>query len=231
MMGIKQVRMVALIGLGMTALSGCATTDVATRNAPFEALAEAVGAEAPAPSMKVVSYEAQVPETLRVSEANSYYPAADIVWRGEPLGDRHQQVKKIFDEALARGTKGSKGEVPVLLEVEVHKFHALTEKARYTIGGRHEIIFVMHFLDPKTREPVAEPRRIDATFEGFGGARAIAAERNGITQRKRIEDHLTAVFRRELGIGGPSKPNPVKPDVVSRNAVAPLSGNGTGGLF
>lgn len=224
---MKHVRMVALIALGMT-VSGCASIDVASRNAPFEA----PSAAATATAMKVEAYEVRVPRTLKVSEANSYYPSGDIVWRGEPLADRHEQVKRIFEESLDRGSKGSNGSVPVLVDIEVKRFHALTEKTRYTVGGRHEIVFVMNFLNPETRQPVAAPRTIDATFKGFGGARAIAAERNGITQKVRINNQLTAVFQRELGITG----TPVTesaPDLVSRNVTAaPLkAGDRTTGLF
>jgi hypothetical protein len=31
-----------------------------------------------------------------VSEENVYAPEAEIVWRGEPEGDRHAQVAQIF---------------------------------------------------------------------------------------------------------------------------------------
>lgn len=223
---MKHVRMVALVVMGM-AVSGCASLDAPSRNAPFEA----PSAAAVTPSMKVVGFEVRVPRSLKVSEANSYYPTGDIVWRGEALGDRHAQVKKIFDESLARATQGSNGKVPVLVDIEVKRFHALTEKTRYTVGGRHEIKFVMHFLNPETRQPVAEPRNIDATFKGFGGARAIAAERNGVTQRKRIGDRLVSVLQKELGIGAAT--NAPAADVVSRNVTeAPLkAGDPTGGLF
>lgn len=223
---MKRVRMVALVVLGM-AVSGCATVDAPSRNAPFEA----PSAAAVTPSMKMVGFEVRVPKTLKVSEANSYYPTGDIVWRGEPLGDRHAQVKRIFDESLGRVAQTSNGKVPVLVDVEVQRFHALTEKTRYTVGGRHEIRFVMRFLNPETRQPVAEPRSIDATFKGFGGARAIAAERNGITQRKRINDRLTSVMQKELGISGTAQAPAA--DVVSRNAAAtPLkTGDATSGLF
>lgn len=223
---MKHVRMVALVVLGM-AVSGCAGVEAPSRNAPFEA----PSAAAVAPSMKMVDFSVRVPAKLKVSEANSYYPTGDIVWRGEPLGDRHAQVKRIFDESLTQVKQASGGKVPVLVDIEVTRFHALTEKTRYTVGGRHEIHFVMHFLNPETRQPVAEPRKIDATFKGFGGARAIAAERNGVTQRKRITDQIIAVVQQELGAaGGAVAPGD---DVVSRNmSGAPLkAGDPTSGLF
>ena len=228
---MKHVRMVALIAMGM-AVSGCASLDVASRNAPFEA----PSAAATTPAMKVEAYEVRVPKSLKVSEANLYYPSGDIVWRGEPLGDRHAQVKQIFEESLARGTVGANGSVPVLIDVEVRRFHALTEKTRYTVGGRHEIKFVMNFLNPETRQPVAEPRKIDATFKAFGGARAVAAEQNGVTQKARISSHLAGLFQKELGVSVAKKPTsaqpiPVQSDVVSQNAVPLLTGGMTAGLY
>lgn len=231
---MKHVRMVAVIALGM-AVSGCGSMDVASRNAPFEA--PTAMAVSPVAQMQVQSFEVRVPRSLKVSEANAYYPSGDIVWRGEPMGDRHAQVKRIFEDSLAQGASGSRGAVPVLVDVEVKRFHALTEKTRYSVGGRHEIMFVMNFLDPETRQPVAEPREIDATFKGFGGARAIAAERNGITQKVRIHDKLTSVFQKEFGITGvPVQTAPAAPDMpeaVARNAMdGPLgAGPRTSGLF
>ena len=162
-----------------------------------------------------------------------YYPSGDIVWRGEPLGNRHAQVKKIFEESLARGAVGSNGQVPVLVDVEIRRFHALTEKARYTIGGRHEIQFVINFLNPETRQPVAAPRKIDATFKAFGGARAVAAEQNGVTQRIRISNHLAGLFQKELGISAARNTAPVQPiPVVSQNATTLLGdAEKTSGLY
>ena len=183
--------------------------------------------------MTVAAYEVRVPNSLKVSEANAYYPSGDIVWRGDPMGDRHLQVKKIFEDSIARGSVGANGSVPVLVDIEVKRFHALTEKTRYSVGGRHEIKFVMNFLDPETRQPVAPSRDIDATFKGFGGARAVAAERNGITQKLRIHNQLTAVFQHELGVTG-TPVREIVPEAVSRNLTisGPLkAGERTTGLF
>jgi hypothetical protein len=225
---MKHVRLVAAVILGMS-VSGCATMDIATRNAPF--VAPTAGAAAVAPSMKVVSYDVRVPHSLKVSEANSYYPAGDIVWHGDPMGDRYAQVEKIFDESIDAGIKKGAGKLPVVLDIEVTKFHALSEKTRYTIGGRHEIRFVMNFLDPKTRQPVAPARKIDATFKGFGGARAVEAEEKGLTQRVRIVSHLTNVFRHQLGLDE-QPPAAAQPDMVSRNLQRPLSTSGSSaGVF
>ncbi len=226
---MKHVRLIAIIVLGM-AVSGCSTLDVASRNAPFEGPA----AVATAPEMKVEAFQVRVPRNLRASEANMYYPSGDIVWRGEPLGDRHAQVQKIFEDSLSLGTQGADGAVPVVLDIEVKRFHALTEKARYTVGGRHEIEFVVNFLNPETMQPVAEPRKIDATFKAFGGARAVQAEQNGVTQKRRITSHLAGVFQKELGVSDGKREDLVanRIPVASRSTATPLgAGDRTNSLF
>lgn len=224
---MKRVRLVALIAVGI-ALSACASIDVASRNASFEA----PQAEATAQSMKVVGSQIRVPQSLRVSEANLYYPPGDIVWRGDPLGDRYAQVQAIFEDSLARATVSGDGLVPVLLDIEVRRFHALSEKARYTVGGVYSIEFTMNFLNPETRQPVAAPRKVKADLKAFGGSRAIAAERNGLTQKKRITEHLTGVLRRELHLDAPAaSPKVADPSLVSRNAAPLTASRNTNGLF
>ena len=127
----------AAMAMGL-AVSGCSTVETATRNVPLE---NQVATEtiAPAPiSFNVQDIRVSVPETLKVSEANRYYPSGDIVWREDPLGDRHAQVKAIFEAAMREGVgQLPQGTVPVILDIEVTRFHAVTEKARYTIGGVH----------------------------------------------------------------------------------------------
>jgi hypothetical protein len=183
---------VLLLGL---AVSGCASIETATRNAPLE-----IGAlEAPAVSVDVREIRVSVPRALRVSEANAYLPAGDIVWRGDPPGDRHEQVRAIFEEALQRGTAMmAPGHVPVVLEVEVTRFHALTEKARYTVGGVHGLHFVLQLRHAETGALIGQPERIKANLRGFGGQAAIEADRMGQTQKVRITDHLANVIRQEL---------------------------------
>lgn len=139
-----------------------------------------------------------VPRSLKVSERNSYYPRGDIVWRGDPLGDRHAQVQAIFESALKRGVQSLHGPVKVDLEVTVKRFHALTEKARYTVGGVHSITFDLAVRDAETGKILVPPRTIRADLEGFGGQQAILAEARGETQKVRITNHLAEVIRQEL---------------------------------
>ncbi|WP_288939531.1 DUF6778 family protein [uncultured Roseovarius sp.] len=187
-------RLIAVMLMGL-AVSGCASVDTATRNAPLEA----PQIQAAPLSFDVKAVRVSVPDNLRVSEANRYYPGGDIVWREDPPGDRHAQVKAIFQAGLERGVSEMEpGLVPVILEVEVTRFHALTEKARYTIGGVHALQFKMQMRNPETGLIYGKPHFVKADFRALGGAEAIKAERQGITQKYRITNHLAQVIKTEL---------------------------------
>ncbi len=140
----------------------------------------------------------RVPRSLKVSERNSYLPFGDIVWRGDPMGDRHAQVAKIMQDALTQGVAPLNGPVHANLEVQVNRFHALTEKARYSTGGVHSISFDMVLTDPKTGEILMPVRTVDADLQAFGGQEALEAEARGLTQKVRINAYVAEVIRQEL---------------------------------
>lgn len=178
-------------------ISGCASmpNDTASRNAPLEpAQAEQIMPIA----LDVQSVNVTVPRTLEVSEKNRFYPGGDIVWREEPVGDRYEQVEAIFQDAMTRGTSTMKTGVPVVLDIEVKRFHALTQKARYTTGGVHALTFHVTLRDPATGNALSAPREIRADLKGYGGRKAIEAERRGETQKVRITAHLAEVIRQEM---------------------------------
>ena len=139
-----------------------------------------------------------VPRSLTVSEANTFKPRADIVWRGDVLGDRHGQVTAIFQEAMALGTAPAQTGRKADLEIEVTRFHALTEKTRYTFGGMHEMRFVLTLRDSATGQVLDGPREIVADIKASGGAAAIAEEQAGRTQRVVTVERLAQVIRQEL---------------------------------
>lgn len=193
---MSRLKLVAALMLGF-GLSACGTADTATRNAPLEAHA----LQAAPVSLDVQQVRVSVPKALKVSEANSYYPMGDIVWREDAPGDRHAQVKTIVEEALATGVAGSHpGSIPVVLDVEVTRFHALSEKARYTIGGMHTIHFAMTLRNPVTGEAYGAPKPVKVSFKALGGSAAVAAEQRGITQKVRISERLASVIQTELGM-------------------------------
>lgn len=150
------------------------------------------------PSMRVVGIIVEVPDTLSVSEENIYKPVADIVWRGDPFGDRYAQVKAIVEEAAKQGASSLQGDFPVVVHIQIQEFHALTEITRYSIGGVHAIEFLMSVTDGRTGEEVVPAYVVAANLKGLGGEDALAAEREGQTQKVRIVDHLAAVIQSEL---------------------------------
>ncbi|MBL8561747.1 MAG: hypothetical protein JNN06_05650, partial [Gemmobacter sp.] len=139
-----------------------------------------------------------VPQSLRVSEANVFYPIADIVWRGEPMANRHNQVRAIVSEGIGRGVAAMHNGRPVGVDVEVTRFHSLTEKTRYTFGGVHSVKFILTVRDLATGGVIDGPRAVVADVKGSGGAQAIAEEQMGRTMRVVITEHLAAVIAREL---------------------------------
>ena len=112
---------------------GSNAPSITSRNAPFETLPQTTsGAEALPPltvaaggqvasssPFTVSRINVDVPRSLSVSEANGYYPRADIVWRGDPIGDRHQQIAAIMETGLTAGTQAMAGGMPVVLDVRV----------------------------------------------------------------------------------------------------------------
>ncbi|MEO0751518.1 MAG: DUF6778 family protein, partial [Pseudomonadota bacterium] len=170
-----------------------------TRNVPATASAAQL-ASAPVPSsFNIQSVLVEVPRSLTVSESNRYYPGGDIVWREDPLGDRHMQVKTIVEQAMIEGVRQlTPGTVPAVLHIEMTRFHALTEKARYTVGGVHSIQFMMSLRDPQTGQTYGEPKFVKADFDALGGQAAVRAEQAGRTQKVRITKHLIGVLRAEM---------------------------------
>lgn len=173
----------------------------------IDAPAAAVAVTVPGAAAAIAPYESpvsvnsitvRVPRSLKVSERNSYMPRGDIVWRGDPIGDRHAQVQQIFETALTRGAAQVNGPVKVDIDVQVTRFHALTEKARYTTGGVHAITFDLAVKDPATGQLLMPVRTVRADLEGFGGQQAILADARGETQKVRITQHLSEVIRQEL---------------------------------
>lgn len=163
-------------------------------------------AEAPDSSMtrtwKLSSVSVSVPDSLTVSEANTYAPAADIVWHGEAFGDRRAQVKAIMQEGLTRGARGLRGSRPVVLSVRVVQFHAVTPIAvDKAPGAVHNIKYDLQVIDARTGTPITAPQRLSADLEANVGTAAVIAAIQGETQRVRIVRHLAAVTAGWLGLG------------------------------
>ncbi|MEO0390379.1 MAG: DUF6778 family protein [Pseudomonadota bacterium] len=198
---MKRIKLVLFLVMGGL-VSACANTNVASRNAPYQdaplsasPTLEAVGS---LKNVTVNDITVRVPRSLSVSEANRYLPSSDIVWREDPIGDRHAQVARIFYDAMTKGTATLDGVTAVDLDIEVGRFHALTEKARYTTGGVHNINFTLTLRDADTGVILGDQRIVRADLDAFGGQQALQAEARGLTQKVRITNHLAEVIRQEL---------------------------------
>ncbi|WP_025313254.1 DUF6778 family protein [Roseicyclus elongatus] len=169
-------------------LTGCVTTtgDV-TRNAGLD-LGPVI--EVPTQNWGFAQLVVSVPDSLSVSEAHAIKPRADIVWREDAPGNRRAQVQALMQAALEPALAPMQGDIPVLIRLEVTRFHALTERARYTIGGEHEIEFIVTIANAETGQILSGPRAVDLTFRAYGGQQAVNAEAQGITQRVRITERL-----------------------------------------
>lgn len=218
---MKTIRVIFALAMGL-GLSACAAIDTPTRNAPLESLAEFSAAEAQqVQGLALTGFTVKVPVSLRVSEANLFYPVADIVWRGDPRGNRHEQVGAIFADSLQGAQDMRRGTRPVTAEVEVKRFHSLTEKTRYSVGGVHSIRFELTLRDAATGELLVAPRNIRADLKGYGGETALRAEAQGLTQKLRITRHLANVIAAELRQVG-SAPTGVTQLVAGLETAAPI---------
>lgn len=196
---------VLVLGFALS-LAACAPAPVATR---AEGGALALPTTGTAQTPVAAAYDVQrvdvvVPRSLKVSEANAYYPVADIVWRGEPIGDRHAQVEAMWREASDRATAPMSSGTPVVVTVEVTRFHCLTEKTRYSFGGVHSLHFLLTVTNASTGEVIDGPRRVVADVKASGGNKAIQEEAQGITQRVVIVDRLAQVLASELARSAPA---------------------------
>ncbi|SMX32025.1 DUF6778 family protein [Octadecabacter ascidiaceicola] len=186
-------------GAVAAALTACSGVDTVTRNAPLET--PRIAAVEQVEVVRNYSLDAirfAAPSDLRVSEANSYYPIADIVWRGDPLGNRLEQISAIFQTSIQAAGTNLSGETPVIVDVDLVRFHSLTERTRYSVGGVHSIKFDLTVRDAATGEVLEETRRINGDLPALGGYAALAADNAGQGQKVRITAHLTQLFTDEL---------------------------------
>ena len=194
---MRLLRFVLVLAAGLV-LSGCSVLDKMTsvfRPSPFTV----------APVVQVSRNYAlndaivRIPADLTVSEANRYYPFADIVWRGDPPGDRHAQVANLFINAVELAKPGLTGAVPVIAEITLIRFHGVTEKTRATVGGVYNIVFTLAVRDAETGAVLEPAREIEADLAAPGGTAALLLDREGQTEAVRVTDFISYVLVKELG--------------------------------
>ncbi len=209
---MKSLLAAALVGT--FALSGCSTINEMsyrdsvdlTNCTPLDQIGQT--------NYDVQGFIVRVPRSMRVSEANSIHPDATIVWRGEPLGDRHAQVHTIVSDAARDAFDSSNGGTPAVVDMNVTFFHAMSDRTRATTGGWHTVNFDLALRDPDTNELLRPVEKVVTQITGFGGEVAERAVVRGETQKYRIKRHLTQVLEvAVLGICPTPYPAPVPLDV------------------
>lgn len=151
---------------------------------------------------RVASLDIRVPDTLTVSENTALFaPNADIVWFGDPPGDRRAQVRAILRDGIGRGVDDLRGRQRVRMVVVLTQFHAVTPTAvNRAPSAVHNIAFAVQVFD-MAGNPLIEQQFIRADLEANVGVSAVVAAQQGQTQKVRITDHLERVMQGWLGIG------------------------------
>lgn len=202
-------RRVFLGGVAVFGVTGCAGPNAASDNWAFQLgiLPDklAPGRDArleDLPPFFIRNVNADAPRMLTSTEENRFKPRADIIWREEPFdGDRHSQVAKIVHEAGHMAVIGLEGDLELTLDIEILRFHALTQITRYTVGGSHSVELLLRLSNTATGELVVPAWAISTELPAYGGQKAVEAEIAGLTQRSRIRQHLASLIRHELDGG------------------------------
>lgn len=156
----------------------------------------------PKPVM-VRSYDIQnlrfgaIPDIV-VSEQESFYPQADVVWRGDPSGPRVAQIGEMFQAAFDRNRSTLNGTTPVDIQITLVRFHGVTDRTRLSVGGVYNIIFNMTVIDARSGAIIEPARLITGNLNAPGGARGRALIESGQTQKVRVTDFLTGLLRQQL---------------------------------
>ena len=191
-------RIAAVLGI-MLGATACSDAGMATRNAPLPTLGLGVdGPQVVNRDYKVARMQFHAPADLKVSEGNGYYPFADVVWRGDPVGDRIAQIGAIFQTAIDRGAADLDGATPVVVDIALKRFHGVTERTRFSVGGVYNMVFYMTVLDARTGAVIEPSREVVANLSAPGGNAALVAEMHGQTEKVRVTDYLTQVLHDEL---------------------------------
>jgi len=189
----------SVIGVVTAALAACSTSDGAGREtAATSSTGNSFVAVQGQRDYALQSFQFSIPDELEVSEANRYYPVSDIVWRGDPRGDRKQQITDIFETSFQSADANLNGSRAVVADVQLLRFHSVTERTRRSFGGTHSIKFNLTVLDAQTGEILEPTRRINADLSAFGGRAATRADAEGQGMKVRITSHLANLFLREL---------------------------------
>ena len=194
-MKLFKIITIAALGLGV---AGCSSVDTVSRNAPLQANGFDTQGIMLQRNYTVHEMNFIASPDLEVSEGNGYYPFTDIVWRGDPIGDRREQIGAMFQEAKRRNDAELSGDTDVVMDIELVRFHGVTERTRFSVGGVYNIIFDLTLRNKATGEVIEQPRRVEANLAAPGGIAALMLEQRGQTEKVRVTDFLTQVLKDEL---------------------------------
>lgn len=194
-MKLFKIMTIAALGLGV---AGCSSVETVSRNAPLSANGFDTQGIMLQRDYTVQEMNFIASNELQVSEGNGYYPFSDVVWRGDPVGDRLEQIGALFQEAKQRNDTNLTGETGVVMDIELVRFHGVTERTRFSVGGVYNIIFNLTLRNKATGEIIEQPRRIEANLAAPGGIAALMLEQRGQTEKVRVTDFLTQVLKDEL---------------------------------
>ncbi|WP_162932927.1 DUF6778 family protein [Roseovarius sp. EL26] len=191
------------MALGKTAIGAATVLLLASCSTSFKTDYEAGLSTNDTRNWRVETVRVVVPDNLTVSEQNILAPSADIVWRGDLPGDRKYQVKSIIEDAAEEAVLGLSGPKEVGLFINLHRFHALSDRARekLSVSGVHNIRFSIHAFDLASGKALTSVSEVEASLPAYTGIQAIEAERIGETQKVRISRHIRQVIQSWMGVG------------------------------
>lgn len=180
--------------LALSVLAGCGGSFRTYYDSPVPASQSA--------NWRLSSVQVTAPRTLVVSEADTFIPDADIVWREDPRGDRYSQVEKIIQNAITKGAAGLHGSRPVVIRATMTRFHAMTFLAETKApGGTHDIEFNLTISDAGTGATLYGPTHVEASFPAMTGEQMARARVAGQSQKSQITAHVAATIRGLLDLG------------------------------
>lgn len=190
--------MLKTLALVVTAALGLAACGGAQFETAYDQLDPAMTA-----GWRVQDVVVTAPDTLTTTEQNSYTPRADIVWHGDPVGNRHAQVAAVTAEGIRQGARVLHGSRPVVIQATLTQFHALSPKTRGYGGnvGVHNIQYVAQVVDARSGAALTPPQPIKAELAALTGPDAAEADARGFTQKVEITQHLEKVTAHWLGYG------------------------------
>jgi hypothetical protein len=86
----------------------------------------------------------------------------------------------------------------VQLDVVVTRFHALTDKTRARIGGKHNLQYQLTIRDAATGDVLVPARSVNASVRGAGGDQALAEDAAGRSQKVVVTEALAQSIQKQL---------------------------------